>query len=469
MSFRSQSSRAAAAIVILAVCPCAAASAQTPRERPGALALFGGSDPQLQTRAKWFDATVSVAGAFDDDLTGDQGVTSTSGDSRVSGQYSVLDAYLSVARKHRRLSIVALGSSSVQRYQNLDRFVGSNGSGSAVITANLGRKTLFRTSVDASRLSTFSIDALTRPAALEQVIEAGTAEGLPKSGFPSTRVDWTMTTVGGTGELVKQVGRRTAVGFIAGGRRYERGTLDLDGDEQNAGLQMWRATGRASSLRLAYTYQHMTQQATRESRRTETHDIVLGFEKRWVHSATRRTTLAVSGGPASQRLFLRAESTPAIEEPHRLFRIVGGAALNHMITDTWSARLFFRRGTGVADGLVFSNTAAVDIRGSWTRRLDLLGSVGYTDGDLGVGALRNRYATSYASARVQFALARSVAIYGQSFFYRYDFGRRAAPIPSPSADPELPPSVEAGLPGQSAPLLDRRGVRVGISVWVPFR
>jgi hypothetical protein len=403
-----------------------------------------------------------LSGAFDDDLTADQGVTRTSGDTRVSGQYSVADAVVSLARRRQRLSVFLTGSSSMQRYQDADRFVGSNGSGSAVISANLGRKTLFRTSLDATRLSTFSVEALMRPTAQEQA-EAVPAEGLSKSGLPLTKVDWTLTTAGGTAELIRTISRRAAIGFIGGARRNERRTLDLNGDEQNVGVQLWRETGRASSMRLAYLYQQVSQRTTGDTRETYTHDFVVGFERRWMHSATRRTTLAVSGGPALQRQAVVAV-TPDADEPAHLFRVVGSVTLNHAISDAWSARMSYRRGTGVANALVFSNTATVDVHGSWTRRLDIQGSLGYTDGDLGVASLRGRYVTSYGSARVQYALARSIAVYAQSFLYRYDFGdSRTAPVVALNVDDAVSP-VEAG-----GSLLDRRGVRVGVNVWVPLK
>ena len=68
--------------------------------------LFGGADSQLNTRSDWFDASLSASGAYDDDLTGDQGVTATSGETRQGGDYSVLDASLSFAQKRKRFSVV---------------------------------------------------------------------------------------------------------------------------------------------------------------------------------------------------------------------------------------------------------------------------------------------------------------------------------------------------------------------------
>lgn len=412
--------------------------------------LFGGADSQLNARSDWFDATLSVSGAYDDDLTGDQGVTASSGETRKAGDYSVLDASLSFAQKRKRFSVVGRGASSIQRYPGVNQFVGSNDSASALMTANLGRKTLVRTSLDAAHVSSFSFDTFTRPLAQDLGVEAGAAEGLPTSGFQTAAVDWTMNSYGGTAELMREVSKRTSIGFIGGLRHSERRIIDQKDDERIAGAQLWRTTSRASSLRLAYVYQEGTQGVTGDTRQIWSHDVQLGIERQWSHSVRRRTTLSMSGGPSAQRQRVGELSAAANEEPSHLFRVVGAVALTHMKTDTWTARLSYRRGTGVANSLVFSNTAAVDVRGSLSRRVDLQGSAGYSDGDLGVGTLRNRFGTSYASARLQVALARSLALYGQAFLYRYDFGAAQALV--------------AGSRRQ----LDRRGVRVGINVWLPF-
>lgn len=442
--------RLAVPSLIVCLCTCADVSAQT-RGSGGDLVLFGGADPQLNTRARWFDTTVSISSAYDDDLTGDQGVTPASGQSRVGGRYSILDGSFSFAQKRRRFTLVARGASALQRYPGLDSFLGSNDSGSAVLTANVGRKTLIRTSLDASHVSSFSVDAFARPTAQDQAVDAGAADGLPTSGFQTTSVDWTMNSYGGTGELVRTVSRHTSIGFIGGLRHSERRILDQRGDEQIAGVQMWRTTGRMSSVRLSYIYQQGSQDVSGDTRQLWSHDVQLGIERRWVHSATRYTTLSLSGGPSAERQALDTLAASQNDEPTHLFRVVGAVSLNHMMSDRWTARLSYRRGTGVATSMVFSNTGALDIHGSLTRRVDLQGSVGYSDGDLAVGTLRNRYGTAYATTRVQVALARSVALYAQSFFYRYDFGATATGL--------------SGSPAQ----LERRGVRIGLNLWMPVK
>lgn len=433
---------------MLCFCACPQAFAQT--HSPGSNVLFGAVDPQLNTRPDWFDATVSVSGAYDDDLTGDQGVTAASGATRQGGQYSIFDATLSFAQKRKRFSVVARGASSIQRYPGVGQFVGSNGSGSAIVTANLGRKTLLRGSLDAAHISSFSFDTLTHPFAQDLAAESVAAEGLPTSGFQTTAVDWTMDSYGGTGELVREVSKRTSVGLIGGLRHSQRQVINQQDDAKIAGAQVWRTMSRTSSMRLAYIFLEGTQGVPGDARQIWSHDLQVGIDKQWAHSARRRTALSLSGGPSVQRQEVGALSAATNLEPSHLFRVAGGVALTHMMTDTWTARLSYRRGTGVANSLVFSNIAAVDLRGSLSRRLDLQGSLGYTDGDLGVGMLNNRYGTSYGSARLQLALSRSVALYGQAFLYRYDFTAAQALV--------------AGSPR----LLNRRGARIGINVWLPF-
>ena len=90
------------ALVLLAWCmsEVPAAFSQTPEARPASPALFGGVDRQAGAR-RLIDMTVSVSNAHDDDLGATLGTPTVAPQTRMSGQYSNLDASLSLAKRRR--------------------------------------------------------------------------------------------------------------------------------------------------------------------------------------------------------------------------------------------------------------------------------------------------------------------------------------------------------------------------------
>jgi hypothetical protein len=117
---------------------------------------------------------------------------------------------------------------------------------------------------------------------------------------------------------------------------------------------------------------------------------------------------------------------------------------------SWNLGASYRRGAGSIDGL-FSNSATIDLRGLLNPRVELSASAGYFQTDLGLAGLQSRYTTRYGSSRLQVAITRGLALYGQYGLYEYKAG---------SATP-----LAGGLPLQQ----QRRGARAGLTLWVPLR
>jgi hypothetical protein len=110
----------------------------------------------------------------------------------------------------------------------------------------------------------------------------------------------------------------------------------------------------------------------------------------------------------------------------------------------------YRRGVTFLEGTgqpFMSNSAAFDIHGLLTRRLEASFSVGAVRGDLGldVATAATAYDTYSASTRLRYALGSRFALYGEYLYNRSLF------------------SVDTGMPG-----IDRTGLRLGLNAYVPL-
>lgn len=445
-------------VVVLALFRCwmLSASAQTTDAAHGP--LFGADAGFVGRRS--VDVAVAMTHGRDDDLGADSGTGVVPLQPQVGGMYEDLDASLALAETSRRFSLSARATGTARRYAGLDQFVGTNNAATADLSVSLGRKTSLRTSLGASHVSTFAFDAFSQRVDAAQAVS-------PSNAVDSTGLDWTRTTYGGTVALTRTVGRRSTFTVVGGASDSERRTVGQRSDDQSVSALFGRSVGGEGAVRASYTFHQGIQTIGAARGALWSHELQLNAERTWRHSKFRRTAISVSGGPSlfqqrTMRDLTVATDTPTendlpiepvtvkTEEVERLSRFVGTAALTHDVSRTWSTQAWYRRGTGVRDAVFFSNTAGLDIRGRFGRRVSVTVSAGYTDGDVGLGS-SNRYGTSFGSTRLQAALGRSVALQAQYFSYRYKFGP-GAPLPD-------------GL----LPQVYRRGLRLGIVVWAPVQ
>ena len=99
---------------------------------------------------------------------------------------------------------------------------------------------------------------------------------------------------------------------------------------------------------------------------------------------------------------------------------------------------------------LLGDTAFGSVTGLITSRLDLVATGSYTSGTVGFSGDDNGYGTASAVASLRFAVSRHLATYAEYFYYHYDFGQSVT------------------LPGYLPPRLDRQGVTVGLTAWLPL-
>jgi hypothetical protein len=408
--------------------------------------LFGGSERADNARSHVVDLTMSVSSAYDDDLSEGQGVGSQL-QSPIGGQYSDLNAALTMGRKGPQVHVGARGSTSMRHYPALNSFVGSSHSGGADMAITLNRRTAFRANFEGSYVSTFALDTLSRQSGLSPT-SASSSSSSSTTGFENAALDWTRMSYGGTVALSRTLGRHSFVSVTSSASMNERSLLEERAAVRSIGAQFGNRAGRDLSVWIDYSLRNGSQEFGDRRNPMTSHDAQFGIERRWRHPADRRTIFNVAAGPS---LLLEGQQPGVIGQSSRsrLVPLVGSAALTHEMGRSWNVGVSYRRGAGFIDGAL-SSTATLDIKGLVNRRVELAGSAGYSEVDLVLGTSASRYGTTFGSTRVQVALTRRLAFYGQYSLYRYSFGN------------EVP--LAADLPLQ----LQRRGFRVGLTLWMPL-
>jgi hypothetical protein len=181
---------------------------------------------------------------------------------------------------------------------------------------------------------------------------------------------------------------------------------------------------------------------------TNEHGLDVGMSYSRPLSATRRALFSFSVGSSAART-VDAPADSAI--PGRLYRASGDAMVGYQFA-SWEARGSYRRGLEFVPGLaqpVFTDGVTADIQGLLTRRLDLALSAGYSQGASALTLNSVHFDTYRGSVRLQFALAKSLAVHAEYLYYLYDFLG----------------SVQ--LPFGASPRIERNGVRVGLRLLIP--
>jgi len=421
-------------------------------------AVFGASNSRNAIRPLAVDATLSIATAYDDDLSeGQSGLVTP-----VGGEYSDLSPALSLSRRGQHAQVSARASTSVRHYPSLHRVVGSSYSAGSDLRIDISPRTAFRAGIDGTYVSEFAFDTVSRQSGLGNV--ALSSAGLDVAAFDRARVSY-----GATGGLTQKIGRHTSLGLTATTRDSERPIVRELASERSLGSNVSRSVGRDTSIGFDYALHRVTQRFGGDTLAAWSNDFELGIEHRWRHSLERRTVLHASAGPAllqapspaapiplappatppGQGQSTVAATVPVQRTVTTQLNIVGSVALSHDMSRSWNVSTTVRRGAGSVEGLR-SDSATFDLRGLLSPRVEVIGSAGLFQTESGGSATESRYHTRYASTRVQVALNRAIAIYGQYGVYSFDYGFGNL----------LAPGV--------APQQLRRGARAGLTLWAPL-
>jgi hypothetical protein len=146
------------------------------------------------------------------------------------------------------------------------------------------------------------------------------------------------------------------------------------------------------------------------------------------------------------------QTGPATDEGTHVF-VTGNASLLHTLSRTWLARGSYQRAVRFVQGFsqpFLSDSVTANVSGYVNRRFSLSFDSSYTGGTVGTADVANSFREYIASAYGQVALSRHWALFGQALYYHHTFDQGVV--------------LPEGLP----PGLNRGGIRIGLTTWVPL-
>lgn len=425
--------------VLLSAWPVAA---QNSSDRPYR-GLFGGggADPSLTHS---LGLQVSLIEAYDDNVSADAGGNPTAFER--AGFYSGLTTNADYTWRTHRVQVGAAVGTNLRYYGTLGRVTGINHYVSGGFTAQLGPRTTLFMNESVTYAPAYLYALFTTP-------DDQTPGAPPPGGADYATSDQRSLTYDSSANLSHNLTRHTALSFSSDVRYtdYVGGSGALsDLRAYDVGGHFTYAASRDATLRLGYTYRRGQYQG---GLRPVEHGIDIGLDYDKPLSRSRRTTVSFSVGTTVLQGPLPGVGDPGDASDRRQFRVQGRATLNHDMGRTWRAQVNYSRGLGLIEGLgepVFTDGVTVTVGGLMTRRFDFLSTAAYTTGEAALAGTAPQFSTYTGTARLRYALTRTWAAYAEYVYYFYEF------------NPEL--RVLPGVPRG----LERNGVRVGLTLWVPL-
>jgi hypothetical protein len=165
-------------------------------------------------------------------------------------------------------------------------------------------------------------------------------------------------------------------------------------------------------------------------------------------SATRNLTFGFALGSSA----VDSPETGSLVFPGgRQYVATANASAGYDFGRSWNARGSYRRGLEYIAALrapVFMDGVTMESSGLLSRRTEFKASAAYSTGAPTVGGRTADYTTYTGTVRIQRTLTRTVSLYGEYFYYFYDFGSALL--------------VQPGLPTS----LERNGVRAGVTLQI---
>jgi hypothetical protein len=407
--------------------------------RPEFRGLFG-PEQSAQTRPHRLDLAFSVYDAQDDNtfLATDTDVLDPA---LQAGQwYSGATAALAYGRRARRSQLTLGAASAARYYPGLHRVVSMRHSG------NLGFDTTPFRDWRLQLASTASYSPF------YQVVLGPTAPAIWATETAAATDDSSVSKqqamqYGSTIAVSHSYSEKSSIVFnygihytqVLGDTQVGGGT---DSSSQRAGGLFTRRLGKALGLRLGYAYGVAVTGEDPAAAPIRNQDIDVGIDYGRSFALTDGTSFSFSTG-----------STLVSSAGGRLFGVTGTGRLVQHLGRLWTAKVNYDRGLQVPHGATqpfFSDTVAVNLRGYFNRRISLAIQPTYSHGVVGIAGKTNSYDSVMSSVRLDVALGRKVALYGEHFYYRYQFA---------NAD---------GLPGLLTMGLRRQGARFGLALWAPL-
>jgi hypothetical protein len=398
--------------------------------------LFGPTETE-QMRPRQLDVNWSLYGAQDDNTFLSNETDILDATLQNDRMYSGASVSLAYTRRPPRKVLTVTAASSARYYPDLQRLVSTRYGGGVMFEVIPAERWTVQTTGSASYSPYYTVVLGTAPVSGLDLVG-------PSADYAASRQD-SMTYGSYLG--AKRTFSPTSSLSLSYGLRYMHFLGASQFADQRAGFRYTRAVSKSFSLNLGYQQSAVTpvrgsqQGGVFEERAVygSNVDIGLGYNRTLFSSS--RTTLSFASGT----------STVTTADGSQ-FLVTGSARLMRQLTRLWTAQLFYDRGVQVPEGTTrpfFADTVNGSLAGYVNSRVMFRVLPSYSRGTVGVGALSNPYDSLSNTTRLEIALGRQVALYVEHFYYRYAFANNA----------DLPPMLAGGL--------NRKGARVGLTLWTP--
>jgi hypothetical protein len=401
--------------------------------------LFGGRAGGTDRQNLQLNATLVQAY---DDISHPEPAGDEPGRTTLGGYFAVLQTDADYAWKGRTAQLAAQAGSAWRYFGQLGEVDALSHTAAVDLSISLARRTTVRLSQSASYSPSYLFK-------LFAVADAPTPESGPLA--PDYAVDDTASFVRTTSASVsRHLTRRgalsAAVDYAATDfQRHTVSTTDHTTYGARAGFD--RTVGRRSGFRLGYLYRNADFGAA-DAQRTVEHGLQGGVGHTRVLSATRSATFSFNVGLSAAD----AQGTlPAEQGEGTLYRATSDAGASYQFARAWALRGAYRRSFEYLPELrepIFTSGITGAVNGLLSRRVDLQIAGGYSSGEAAVLGTSS-FTTYTANLRSRLAVTQALALYLQYVYYFYEFGG------------------EALLAPRLSPRLERHGVRVGLTAWLP--
>lgn len=431
-------------LLLLFIASGGPALAQEPQLPPGAIGLFGAAIPAAGVRES-LTFTASLAEAYDDDIYQDLRPTVELLAPQARGYYTMLVASGGYLKRGRRAQLVLTGNTALRYYRDFGDVVALSHVAIAAFSAEVAQHTTLSVQQSASYSPSYLyvlFPALAPPGLGENVT--------PSPDYAASDVEaYSHHTVA---KLTRGLSPRNSVTASAEFRYldYLHENVRLrDGTIRGVGGEFIRGISPSASLNARYHYRAGDLTYTVVPATTTEHGLDVGFLYTRPYASERSVDLTALLGVVSIDV-PEASDNPAILGHH--LTMTGQLGATYRLARAWSVAGAYRRGVDYLGELsqpVEMHGASAMVNGLFTPRLEFLASARYATGESALNRGGMFFDTYAGDVRVRYGLTRTLAAYVEYLYYYYDFRRSEL----------LPP----GIPGS----LERQGVRVGITVWVP--
>lgn len=435
-------------LVVWAAAPLAAQAREPYR------GLFGGYSTNPASRQQ-LDANVAVMGGYDDNvLAGAQGGGGGGNPAlRESGTFAGMTGRLSYARQFRSSDLGASLGSSMRYFPDLDDFTANTTFAAVSYGMALGRRSNVRLLQSASYSPNYRLRLVSTGSVVDPIftddLDQPIDEAIPIDDDLAVSSRETLLYRSGV-QFSRQLTRLTSLqaGYGYRSARFGEGEAEESTGWHQVGISVNRRLSQYSSAHAGYGYR-TGRFIGEDGSRVGTHNINIGATYDRAFTIAPRTTVGFSTGST----VLARDSPGADEGRDYLFRLLVNGDLVREFGRSWRAQVAYRRGVAYNEGFeepIFADTVSAAVGGYWGRRTNVALTSSYSNGKLGFSGSGRAYDTWVTSAVLQYAVTSNTAAFVQYLYYTYDFDQSVT------------------LPEGVAPMLERQGVRAGLSLWVPL-